>query len=130
MQQIEIDWSAPPPPPPRSPDPMLGRAIGHASAQLAADAAEADDEGWSECALTFLRQFARERGSEPFLGEDVRHAAQERGAVPAPREPRAWGAVVLAAARRKWIRRVGYGIAQDPKSHGNPKSLWVWAGES
>lgn len=111
----------------------LALEAGHAAAQAAADRADEQAQGegdppWSAEALRFLREWAAGRPpGATFLAEEVRHAAA--GRVPDPPEPRAWGAVVLAAARRKLIRRVGYGVAQDPKSHGNPKSVWTWVGQ-
>lgn len=107
--------------------PQLGRQLGLLGAERAASRADRDSDGqWSAQAWDFMVAWARQRQGQPFQGEDVRHAAA--GVVPAPPEPRAWGSILVRAAKARLIARVGYAPAKDPKSHGNPKSVWVWVG--
>lgn len=99
--------------------------MGHVSAQIASDAADRKTGGaWSDSSWRFLLTWGPTTGPGGFLGEDLRHAAQ--GFVPIIKEQRAWGAVLLRAVRAGLIERIGYTAAKDRKSHGNPKSIWLW----
>lgn len=105
----------------------IGQQLGLLNAQAAADAADRATGGdWSQRAWEFFVTWARARSGRAFQGEDVRMAA--KGIVPDPPEPRAWGAILVKAAKARLISRVGYAPVKDPKSHGNPKTVWVWVG--
>jgi hypothetical protein len=106
--------------------PQFALDLGHAAAQQAAKAQDDRSPLWSTSAWEFFVAWAQERRGSPFMGEDVRHAS--RGIVEAPIEPRAWGAIILRASKLGLIRCTGYAQAKDPKSHGNPKSVWKWVG--
>jgi hypothetical protein len=78
--------------------------------------------GWTERAARFLCEHAA-RSVEPFMLEDAREKAPPT--LGAPTNPKAWGAAALFAARRGWIKRVGYAPAKS--SNGSPKCLWARA---
>lgn len=104
-----------------------GQQLAIFGAQAAADHADRVTAGdWSGQAWDFFVRWATSRKGASFQGEDVRIAA--KGVVPEPPEPRAWGAILVKAAKARLISRVGYAPVKDPKSHGNPKSVWVWVG--
>lgn len=98
-----------------------GRDVGMAQA---VDHADAVDPSWSDVAMEYVKVFAR-RGCE-FMGEDVRTYAQERG-MPEPPDRRAWGAVLVRAAKRGLIKRLRYEPCKDPRSHASPSAVWVGA---
>jgi len=103
-----------------------GHQLGLLAAQTAADHADRQSGGeWTTQAWDFFVRWAKARQGNSFQGEDVRLAA--KGIVPEPPEPRAWGAILVKAAKARMISRVGYAPVKDPKSHGNPKSVWVTA---
>jgi hypothetical protein len=92
----------------------IERAEGKALRELGAE--------WTERAARFLSLYAN--GVEhPFMLEDARVSAPDT--VGAPSNPKAWGAAVQYAAKRGWIRRIGYSPAKS--SNGSPKCLWVGA---
>lgn len=105
-------------------DMQLSLRLGHEAAQDAADHADRVHGAWSDQAMAFLCEFAKSNG--PWVTEDVRVAAA--GIVPDPPDARAWGQIVLAAARSKMISRVGYARTKCAVSHGRPMSLWQWDG--
>ncbi len=49
---------------------------------------------------------------------------EAKGIVPEPPSLRAWGAVLLSAAKRGWIRQVGYVHVDNPKAHKANAALW------
>ena len=86
----------------------------------AAQHAEDIEPDWQEKALNFLRTFAQKQCS--FSGEIVREASQ--GCVPEPPHLRAWGAIMLTAAKRGWIAKDGYIQVQNPRAHKANAALW------
>lgn len=79
---------------------------------------------WSLKAFWALKSYLFVSNGKPFLGEDVRFYAEERG-LPLPPSKRAWGAVIVKAAREKLIRSVGFGLTKNPTAHRTPATLWV-----
>ena len=61
-------------------------------------------------------------GAGDFTAEDVRALA---GDPPAGTSPNAMGALLHAAARRRWIRRIGYRPARRPSLHAHPIAVWI-----
>jgi hypothetical protein len=92
----------------------IARAEGKAQRELG--------DAWTENAARFLLQFAAFFG-RPFLLEDARDSAP--AGLGQPTNPKAWGAAVRYAAKRGWIKRVGYSPAKS--SNGSPKCLWEHA---
>ncbi len=83
------------------------------------------DPDWFAKAVQFLAYYAAVNHKKPFMVEDVRNAA--KGHLPEPPSKRAWGPVVIEAAKNKIVKRFGYGPTTNPSSHGTPASLWIKA---
>lgn len=81
----------------------------------------AGDE-WTERAVALVRRYAADRST--FLAEDF--VDWSRGLIATPPDGRAWGAVIRLAAKRGFIRKVGYAPART--SNTSPKCLWAGAG--
>lgn len=75
---------------------------------------------WREDALVAIRGLAAE--GAPFTAEDV------RAIVGDPPRPNAMGAVFHLAARRRWIRKVGYRPATRPSLHATDLAVWEGTG--
>lgn len=88
----------------------------------AVDHAESIEDGWQEKALGFLFIFIQTHYQ--FAIEDIRADAERFNQVPDPPSRRAWGGVAREAARRGWIRKVGYTIVKNPLAHCTPVTLW------
>lgn len=73
-------------------------------------------EEWRDDAMIAIRGLAAERA--PFTAEDV------RAIVGDPPRPNAMGAVFHLAARRGWIRKVGYRKATRPSLHATELAVW------
>jgi len=79
---------------------------------------------WSDRAFESLKTVAKTLGKgECITSEYVRAHAEFHG-LQTPPDKRAWGAVMLKAARAKLIVKKGWTTATDPKVHCNPVSLW------
>lgn len=91
--------------------------------QQAIDHADQVDEKWSETAYRFLLSFISTTTTE-FMVEDIRIAAEKSG-VPIPPSDRAWGGIIVRAAKAGLIRRVGYRAVANPKAHCTPATLWT-----
>lgn len=105
---------------------IVGREIGHQSAEAAAAAAESQHKGWKVAALSAFLKYGREHGGE-FATEDVRQASA--GTLAAPKNPRCWGHVALAAKKLGAIEWARFDVSKDPKSHCAPSNVWRWIGE-
>lgn len=104
-QQLVIDFTT-------------ARAKRDAGMQRAADHAERVTDGWQDAALAHLRSFAATH--DRFLIEDV--VVASKGIVPTAPDSRAWGAVVLRAARERIIEKCGYAPART--SNCSIKPIW------
>lgn len=72
------------------------------------------------------RQRALGRREQTFLTEDLRDFASDQG-FPEPPDRRAWGAVLVRAARAGVIRKVGYAKSTDARRHSGVATEWsVW----
>ena len=99
-------------------DDGISRAIAHA------DAVHPD---WGDRAFAELHRYiAPMHAGARLTGEEIREFAELHG-VPRPPDKRAWGNVMLRAARAGLIRKIGWTTASDPKTHCNPISLWEMA---
>lgn len=75
---------------------------------------------WSDTAYDFLKGYIKI--NPVFQVEDVRFASQ--GIVKAPKSQRAWGAVILRAAREGLIWQDGFKKVKNVKAHRTPAALW------
>ena len=91
---------------------------GMVAAEEAANRAVA---GWSEVALDMIFEYGQQLGQ--FTIESIRLAS----GLPSPTSNKAWGGVVQSAARKGYIRRVGF--APSRSSNGLPMTLWELTGK-
>lgn len=87
--------------------------------QAEASANELHDN-WSDVAYDFLKGYIKI--NPVFQAEDVRFASQ--GIVPSPKSQRAWGAVILRAAREGLIWQDGFRKVKNVNAHRTPAALW------
>lgn len=103
-------------------DPPTGAELRDDGMDRAVKHADRVERTWSECAYTFLLEYARRCGS--FTAEDVRKDAEANG-VTAPPDPRAWGGIMMRAARANVIVSTGrYTKASAVHAHCGPKAVW------
>jgi len=77
---------------------------------------------WSERALSLVVEYATRH--ESFRTEHVRVSAELSG-FEVPPSRRAWGSVMVVAARKNIIRRSGFAMsAQQGNSHPTPVAFW------
>lgn len=88
----------------------------------AAAHADAVHGGWSNFAYDILLRYAEKH--EVFMAEDVREFARVVDGFEDPPDGRAWGSVVMRAAKAGIIKRIGYAPMKSPNCHANPKSVW------
>jgi hypothetical protein len=89
----------------------ISRSVNHADDKL---------EDWSIRAYSFLEEYCKL--NKVFMGEDVRVASD--GIVPEPPSKRAWGAVMLKAAKNNLIINIGFSRTKSEGSHRGVASLW------
>jgi hypothetical protein len=106
MSQIEMDFS---------------RRLTEAHIQRAEDHANAVHGDWSDQAFEFLKIFLAHRRGE-FMAEDFRAACNE--VIPEPPSLRAYGAIILRAAKSGLIRKVGMRSVKNLKAHRAFASVW------
>jgi hypothetical protein len=106
MTQSEFDFS--------------GEDLRDRGMQQAVDHADEVKGGWSTLALTFVEHYAM--NNPTFSGEKVRAAAA--GIVPEPPHLRAWGGVMMKAAKMGMIRKCGYVQVDNPLAHKATAALW------
>ena len=86
----------------------------------ALDSANNTHDKWSEKAYDFLLKYIKYQNQ--FMTEDVRVASEK--AIPKPPSNRAWGSVILKAAKSGLIHRVGFANVKNAKAHKTPASVW------
>lgn len=91
-------------------DAGIARAMGHA------DRVNGD---WSERAFVAMR--SRLGYMERFTCEDMREACSE---IQTPPDARAWGGIMLRAARAGFIVQDGWTIARAANVHCSPARVW------
>jgi hypothetical protein len=88
----------------------------------AAASADAKAPGWTERALSFLTEYAKDH-PEGFMACDVVEASQGNPDLEPP-DGRAWGAIVVIAKRKGVIAQFGFSYTRKGKGHPAPKSVW------
>jgi len=86
----------------------------------ALDNANNTHDKWSNKAYDFLLKYIKYQNQ--FMTEDVRVASEK--AIPKPPSNRAWGSVILKAAKSGLINRVGFANVKNAKAHKTPASVW------
>ena len=92
--------------------------------RVSANNAERVHSYWHVRADILLDEFLEQAIFARFLAEDIREYATQRG-LERPPSARAWGAVMLRAARLGKIDKCGYASTTNPRAHGTPATLWV-----
>jgi hypothetical protein len=102
-------------------DEAIGRAIDHANVVEPKWAKRA----WElfEFYCSTLTAFSKSTSDEEFKTEHFVQYALGHG-LPKPPDNRAFGAITLKAVKSGLITRVRYEAKDDPKSHGQPISVW------
>ncbi len=86
----------------------------------AATHAEDVHDGWQTIAMGFMERYAMTH--HLFSGEMVR--LESKNIVPTPPSLRAWGSILVGAAKRGWIKEAGFVRVTNPKAHRTPATLW------
>lgn len=89
----------------------MTRAVDHANHHI---------ENWSEKAYLFLLSYIENVGE--FMAEDVRKASE--GIIAQPPNLRAWGAILVRAAKAGIIKRTGFGTVTNVNAHRCFASKW------
>lgn len=76
---------------------------------------------WSDKAYAHLLEYIKTNSQ--FKTEDARAYAEKQG-LEEPPSKRAWGGVVLRAARSGFIIKGGHAIVDNPKAHNCLATLW------
>jgi len=92
-----------------------------AGIKRAVDHADKKNADWSKKAYSFLKEFIYLYDAD-FMGEDVRTSSA--GIVPVPPSKRAWGSVILKAAKDGLIEKIGYQVTTNPKAHRAIATVW------
>jgi len=99
---------------------LFGSELRDEGIKQAIEHANSKTEGWAEKAYNFLLLFIK--CNPEFLTEDVRRCST--GIVPEPPSRRAWGGIVVRAAKNGIIESIGYRPVRNPKAHRTPATLW------
>lgn len=102
--------------------PFTGTQLRDAGMKLASESAEQDSWGWNEAAYNFLTGFVNARQGS-FMAEEIRNASA--GLIPEPPSKRAWGGIMMRAAKAGLIRKVGYGQVSNPRAHKCFATVWI-----
>ena len=86
-------------------------------------AADHSGDNWQAEAYHALLMFLQ-RTQHDFTAESVRDWATILVRVAEPPDRRAWGAVMMKAAKRGLIKRAGYRPHSDPSRHRGVSTVW------
>jgi len=112
-QTNQLDWLGPEPEP--------AAQLRDVGMRRAADHANRAHGEWGEQAYGALRRFLAMLRPDEFTTEDVREWSDT---IPEPPDRRAWGHVMMRAARAGEIRKVGYRAHRDPSRHKGVSTVW------
>lgn len=93
-----------------------------AGIQQAIDHANQVHENWQERAYIQLVDYLKLNKGE-FMAEELREWAEGKG-FPEPPHARAWGAIIMRAARANLIRKVRIGNVKNVKAHNAHAAVW------
>jgi len=100
-----------------------GEVLRDAGMQQAIDHAEQETPNWSDLALDMVRAFIDTYPHLEFMTEDVRKWAHHKG-LPETPSKRAWGGVIMRAARLDMIVKVRIGQVKNPAAHCANANVW------
>jgi hypothetical protein len=99
----------------------LGNALKERGIMLAERNANAEHSGWSDKAFHLLCEFIK--FTPRFRAEEARAYATEKG-LEDPKSKRAFGAIILRAARAGLIKKTGHESVTNPKAHKAFAAVW------
>ena len=99
---------------------LTGEQLRDAGMKKSESSANVKHEHWSDRAYRFLLDYTKV--CSEFMVEDVRTAA--KGIVPDPPSNRAWGSIVVKAAKNKVIFKKGFRQVKNALAHRTPATLW------
>jgi len=104
-------------------DISFGKKLRDAGIAQAIDHADQYSAGWRQEVYEKLLLFLETR-SEPFLAEEFREFAEANG-IESPPSLRAYGAIIVRAAKEEKIRKVGYSQVTNARAHRANCSVWI-----
>lgn len=102
-------------------DMNLGEVMKQRGITLALRNANEQHESWGERAYNYLKAFIKDNPT--FRAEQARAYAESQG-LEEPKSKRAFGAVILRAAKAGIIKKIGHDTVENPKAHRCFASLW------
>lgn len=99
----------------------LGEVLKQRGITLALRNANEEHESWGERAFHFLKAFCKDHPR--FRAEEAREFAEHNG-LEVPKSKRAFGAIVLRAARAGIIKKVGLESVMNPNAHKANAAVW------
>lgn len=121
--QISLFGETPPPPTSADADYSIGRENRDNGIKQAIDHAKQEDVLWPGKAYLMLKRYLSFNIGE-FMGEDIRKYSEANG-LPEPPSKRAWGAIMVKAAKAGLITKVGTRSVKNPKAHMANATLWI-----
>jgi len=100
-----------------------GEVLRDQGMKRAIDHAEQVVPNWADLATAKLIEYIKIHPHLEFMGEDVRVWAHQRGLLEPPHK-RAWGGVIMIAAKKGLIVRVRIGQVKNPNAHRANASVW------
>lgn len=104
--------------------PFTAKQLRDTGMGLALEHAEEKVESWGDKCFELLKEYL-EINREPFLAEYFRMWCETGDKIPAPPHKRAYGPILMRAAKQGMIRRQGYAPTSNPKAHCAPTTVWV-----
>ena len=90
--------------------------------KMAVDHADEKILKWSERCFELLKQYIQINRA-PFMAEFFRQWAEKK--IEDPPSKRAYGAIMIRAAKENLIRQNGYAKTSNYKAHKTPAAVWV-----
>jgi hypothetical protein len=101
---------------------FTGDQLADVGMRMARDHADQKILDWSGQCFELMKEYLK-INDQPFMAEFFRQWAE--GKIPDPPSKRAYGAVIVRAAKERLIRRTGYAKVSNYKAHSTPAAVWV-----
>jgi len=101
-----------------------GAQLRDAGMQRAVKHADRVNKGWSEHASKLAGDLLLHLGTGALLTTEVIREYADFHGLEQPPDNRSWGAVMRKLANQGFVRKAGYSLANDPKVHCRPVTLW------
>lgn len=92
-------------------DQGMSRAVEHADRVI---------ESWSDKAYKYTVGYIQSH--DKFMVEDIRQAS--RGVISEPPSIRAWGSIIVRAAKKGLVKRIGFQSVKNAKAHCANAAVW------